>query len=240
MIFSDSCYLKDTCWKFQTKKDCECRNQNVFCPKLFRLDYLFDQALLSQKQRVKIPLLLDEDGTDREAFNKLKEIEINIEQFVNEGKNIYIHSSTCGNGKTAWSLRLLQSYLNSIWFKSDLRCRALFISVPRYLQALKDSISAPSEYVTHIKDNVMKADIVIFDEIGTKVATTFELENLLNMINTRIDLGKSNIYTSNMRDIEVKEKLGERLYSRVLNLSTCLEFSGADKRSLCCSGGDTK
>ena len=232
MIFSDDCYQKDTCWKYQTKEDCECKTSNIFCPKLFRLDYLFDAALLSHKQRVRIPLLLDEDGTDREAFNLLKEIELNIDSFVSEGKHLYIHSTTCGNGKTAWSLRLLQAYFSNIWYKSDLRCRALFISVPRYLQALKDSINTPSEYVNHIKSNILTADIVVFDEIGTKVATPFELENLLNMINSRIDLGKSNIYTSNMRDFEVKEKLGERLYSRVLNLSTCLEFSGADKRSL--------
>ena len=73
--FSDSCYLQNVCWKYQNKIDAECKTQNVFCPKLFRTDYLFNESLLSDKQRVYIPLYIDEDGTDREAFNKLKNIE---------------------------------------------------------------------------------------------------------------------------------------------------------------------
>lgn len=232
MIFSNDCYLRDTCWKYHNKADAECKTANVYCPRLFRMNYLFDVSLMSLKQREHQYLHLDEDGSDREAFNKLKDIETNIEQFVQRGSNLYIHSTTCGNGKTAWSLRLLQSYINKVWHKSDLRCKVLFISVPRYLLTLKESISTPSEYIDHIKKNIFNADLVVFDEIGTKVATSFELENMLNLINTRIDMGKSNIYTSNLRPNELRERLGDRLYSRIAHLSTDIEFFGADKRGI--------
>jgi DNA replication protein DnaC len=196
------------------------------------MNYLYDQSLLSLKQRKHKPLRLDADGTDRDAFNKLKSIEDNIEKFVNTGTNLYIHSPISGNGKTEWSLRLLQSYIGKIWFKSDLRCRVLFINVPRYLISLKESITTPSDYVDHIKKNIFDADIVVFDELGIKAATTFEFENLLNFINTRIDLGKSNIYTSNLTASELNDRLGSRLYSRILNMSVDVEFRGADKRGL--------
>lgn len=231
MIFSDACYIKDRCWKYQCG-DGNCKYNNTFCPKIFRIDYLYNEGLLSDKQKRYVPLRIDEDGTDREAFNQLKQIEKHIEMFVAEGANLYLHSSKCGNGKTAWALRLLQAYVEHIWHKSDLRCRVLFVNVPRYLLALKDSISANNDYVDHIKKNILDADLVVFDEIATKAFTTFEHENILSLINTRIDLNKSNIYTSNVSGQELLDKIGERLYSRIVNLSTDIELFGKDKRGV--------
>ena len=72
----------------------------------------------------------------------------------------------------------------------------------------------------------------MWDELGIKNCTQFEFENLLNMINSRIDLGKSNIYTSNLSREELLERVGERLYSRIINLSYDVELNGVDKRGL--------
>lgn len=231
IILSDNCYLKDKCWKYHNS-DAECKHQNSYCPKLFKIHYLYNESLLSDKQRLYTPLRIDEDGTDRDAFNQLKIIEQNIEKFVEAGANLYLHSPYCGNGKTAWALRLLQTYIEKIWYKSDLTCRVLFINVPRYLLALKDSISNNNDYINHIKKYVLEADLVVFDEVATKSFSTFEHENILNLINTRIDMNKSNIYTSNVSGQELREKIGERLYSRIVHLSTDIELLGSDKRGL--------
>lgn len=159
-------------------------------------------------------------------------MEEDILNFVNTGTNLYIHSKTCGNGKTAWSLRLLQAYFDKIWYKSELKCKALFIEVPRFLLALKDNIATCSDYVQHIKDNVLDCDLVIWDEIGTKGLTQFEHENILNLINARINAGKSNIYTSNLDDSELHLALGDRLHSRIVNYSVDIVLYGKDKRGL--------
>ena len=224
MISTSECWLKNNCKK--------ANNCGDFCIKLYKLNELYNLALISNTQRKHVNLRIDEDGTDRDAFTALKDIDKDIENFISRGQNLYIHSTNPGNGKSSWSLRLVQSYFDRIWHKSDTTCRALFIHVPRYLLALKDSLSVKSDYVDYIKKNIFEADIVIFDEIGTKVATQFEFENLLSLINTRIDLGKSNVYTSNMTDEEFKEKLGDRLYSRIVNLSTNIELFGQDKRGI--------
>lgn len=229
---SDDCYLRATCWKFHNNPSAECKTQNVYCPRLFRMNYLYEESLMSLKQRQHVALRIDEDGTDGEAFVRLKSIENNIEQFVTGGNNLYLHSTTCGNGKTAWALRLLQSYVGKIWHKSDLRCRVLFINVPRYILSLKDSISETNEYIQHVKKNIFSADLVVFDEVGTKSLTTWEHEQILNLINTRIDMNKSNIYTSNLKGIELREKVGDRLYSRIVNLSVDIELFGSDKRGV--------
>ena len=230
MIEQKDCYVYQKCKKAICGK-CNHANES-FCQRLFRIDRLYDESLLSKKQRVRIDLRLDEDGTDREEFIALKAIENNIESFVADGESLYIHSCICGNSKTSWAIRLIQAYIERIWYKSDITCRALFISVPRFLLALKENISSPSEYVNHIKENIYECDIVVWDEIGTKAPTQFEAEHLLSLINARIDEGKTNIYTSNLGSEQLREMVGERLYSRIINLSTDIEFHGQDKRGI--------
>ena len=230
MILSNNCFLYDKCKKFNNK-ECNLEDE-IFCIKLFKLDYLYNESLLTDQQRKYIALRIDADGTDRDEFLRLKDIESNIESFIENGESLYIHSSNCGNGKTAWSIRLIQSYFNNIWYKCDLNCKALFINVPRFLLALKDSISNENPYVEHIRKNVLSADIVVWDEIGTKAVTQFEHEHLLSLINARIDSNKSQIFTSNLEPEELREAVGERLYSRVVNLSNIIQLKGSDKRGL--------
>lgn len=230
MITSKDCYLYDNCKK-HANANCNL-SEDAFCVKLFKLNYLFEESLLSDKQRTLTPLYIDEDGTDKAQFSQLKEMSDNIEKFVSSGNNLFLHSSICGNGKTEWAIRMIQTYFNSIWYKCDLNCKALFINVPRFLIALKDSIHEPSEYIEHIKKNVLDVDLVVWDELGIKNATQFEHEHLLNLINTRIDYNKSNIYTSNLNSEELKVRLGERLHSRIVKLSTDIELFGKDKRGL--------
>ena len=225
MINPKDCWITDKCSE-------NCDKDSPFCLKLFKLDFLYNQALFSNQQRKHINLHVDSDGTDKEAFKQLQQIESNIVDFINKGNNLFIRSINPGTGKTSWTLRLVQAYFNQIWYKCELTCKALFINVPRFLLALKDNISKEDPYISHIKENVLKADVVIWDEVGVKSLTTFEHENLLNLISTRIDMNKSNLYTSNLTLDELKEKVGDRLYSRIVNNSINFEFFGQDKRNL--------
>ena len=212
---NEDCWLKDQC----NHKDCD-----KFCIKKFKLNYLYEQALIPLNQRQHINFILDDKGTDREAFTRLKNISSNIIDFISNGNNLYIHSSQTGNGKSCWSIRMIQSYFNNIWYKTNLTCRALFIHVPTFLLNLKDNLTSKSEYIEHIKQNMLDCDLIVWDEIGTKTSTPFESERLNNK--------KSNIYTSNLNSEELRQKIGDRLYSRIVNLSEDIEFFGYDKRGI--------
>jgi DNA replication protein DnaC len=197
------------------------------------MDSLYTAALMSESQKKRVALKVDADGTDLEQFKQLSAIENDIVNFINEGKNLYLHSANCGNGKSSWSIRLAQAYFNRIWARTEGKCRVLFISVPRYLLAIKDNISNKNIYAEYIKENVLEADLVIFDDIAAKMSSSdFELTHLLNIIDNRISLGKSNIYTSNLNRQQLYNNLGERLTSRIANMSIDIELSGADKRVL--------
>jgi DNA replication protein DnaC len=202
--------------------------------KNFKLNYLYKKSLLSEKQSKKIVFTLtdDDDKDDFKSFGILSDIESSIVDFVKNGQHLYIHSEKCGNGKTSWAIRMVQAYFDKIWNSTELKCRALFINVPRYMLAIKDNIDEKSEYVSYIKKNVFSSDIVIWDEIGTKSLTVFEQENIMSLINARIDAGKSNIYTSNLTDEELLKAVGKRLHSRISLTSKNIELKGKDKRGL--------
>ena len=219
------CWVRERC-----KKAVNCDGES--CIKLFKINELCNLAMLTDDQRRKKQLWLDGNGIDKDAFTFLKSVEDNVEKFVNSGDNLYIYSYITGNGKTAWALRILNSYIEKIWYKSDIVCRGLFVNVPRFLISLKDNIGNYNEYYNQIKDNILDADLVVFDEIGAKVATSFETEHLLSIVNARVDAKKSNIYTSNLGPEELRKAVGDRMYSRIINTSTEIMFRGTDKRSV--------
>lgn len=221
-----NCYLCENCKKFKNG-DC---TYPEFCLKKFKQDKFFDLALISESQRVPIGLYLDANACDKIAFDRLNDIKNNICNFVRRGQNLYIFSTTTGNGKTAWSLKLAQSYIGKIWHEKDLTCEVLLIGVPRYLLSIKDAISNNNEYAKHIKENVLSANLVIWDDIATKGMTEFETENVLSIIDARINMGKSNIFTSNIQPHELSLFVGDRLASRILGTSETIKFVGQDKR----------
>ena len=137
MILSNDCYLKSTCTKIHPDHNkWVCDGEEQFCLRLFKQDYLFEESCLTKDQRKRIQLRVDADNTDREQFVRLNQIATDIVSFVDNGNNLYIYSEMCGNGKTAWSIRLLQEYFDKIWWKCDLSCHGLFVNVPRFFFAL--------------------------------------------------------------------------------------------------------
>lgn len=203
-----------------------------FCMKNYKTNFYFNNAFISPERRLRFPLRIDSDGSDAEAFTRLATLEQEIESFVNEGKNIYIYSRNVGNGKTSWALRLANSYINKVWYKKDMEPIVLFISVPKFLLELKANISNKSDYIKHITDYVNDCDLVIWDDIGSKNGTEFEVSHLLSIIDQRINSNKANIYTSNLNNDELHQFLGDRLYSRVYNYSECINIVGKDKRGV--------
>lgn len=228
------CFIKDTCKIYDNEKEsCPYANSEIKpCMRQYKINYLLDQALLSDAQKTRKALLLDVNKIDLQAFTDLNIIKNNIVSFAKNGNNIYIYSKIPGNGKTSWAIKLIQSYVNRIWAESKLTCRVLFINVPKFLLALKASISNQSDYVDHINTYVNSADIVVWDDIGTKVATEFEHEHLLSLIDSRLLDNKSNIFTSNIIPNDLSSFVGDRLASRIINTSKTIEFLGTDKRGL--------
>ena len=198
----------------------------------FKLNELFKAARVPESKRRRMNFVLDRERWDAEAFKILSNMTKDAKSFVENGHNLYIHSTICGNGKTSWAYRMIQEYFESIWQTTDLKCRALFVHVPTFLQAMKDNISEKNEYVTYIKKHISNCDLVVFDDIATKSITQWESDILLSIIDTRVSNCKSCVYTSNLDNNELHLILGDRLYSRIVNGSYNITLVGGDKRGL--------
>ena len=226
------CIYKSSC----KKKDCDIWQDitNNFCMRYFKIDKILDNALLSPKQRKDIKLVLDSDKSDYNSYATLNKFKESIMNNIEDNVNLYIYSEITGNGKTSWAIKLLTEYVKKNWINNQINSRpVLFINVPQYLLELKLNIRSQSEYVQIVQDNFLKADLIVWDDIGTKTASDFELEYLLSMIDNRQRLErKVDIYTSNIIPTELQKYVGDRLASRILNTSQLIEFKGQDKRGL--------
>lgn len=221
---NDNCWMKDNC----NHIDC-----NTFCLKYFKIKTLFDKCLIPTSRRETTPLYLDKDLIDENAYKCLKNIQQNIEQFIKDGKNLFLWSNITGNGKTSWAIRMLTSHIYNVWSSSKLESIVLFINVPRFLQEIKFNIENRSEYIQTIIKYAPSCDLIVWDDIGTKTSTEFETSYLLNIIGSRVDDGKSNIFTSNCNGEILANLLGARLYSRVvLKADYNIELKGKDKRGI--------
>ena len=170
------------------------------------------------------------EDKDYQAFKELQTKSDAILNFIANGNNLYIYSENCGNGKTTWAIRLMYSYFDKIWHKSCFDCKALFVSVPKFLYNCKRSISQDVKGFEELCNLISEVDLVIWDDIGEMKASDYEHQILFQYIDDRINSKKSNIYTSNKNKEQLEDVLGVRLASRIYNCSECIEFVEEDKR----------
>lgn len=177
------------------------------------------------------PQLVKPDDIDTRSFLILNKIKTNIDKFVEQGDLLYLWSKITGNGKTTWSCKLLMSYFDKIWAYSQLKCRGIYLYTPTFLNTLKTQFlnnQNLSEYISNIKN----ADLVIFDDLGVGKLSDYDRNNLLDVIDSRLNNHKSTIFTSNLDYTQLCELFGDRLSSRIYNSSTVVELKGSDKRGI--------
>lgn len=212
------------------QKDCMyesvCKNKcSSSCIRYIQFNRLLELSNLPKIYKKPITIYAVEE--DYSAYSKLDKIGKDIVNFVNKGKNLYICSTTPGNAKTTWSAKLMLKYFDKTWPKSYDITRAIYVHVPTLLLDLKKFDNMP-EYIDRIKD----ADLVVWDDIAVSRLTEYEHEQLLQFIDYRIQNEFSNIYTSNVTDINILiNMVGGRLASRIYNGSTKITFKSDDFRA---------
>lgn len=209
------------CWYAQSCED-DCSKCVVYP----QMKWQFDNSGLPKSKYM--PIKLKPQSNDRRAFEKLADIRENIEDFVEQGKNLYICGEIPGNGKTSWAIKMLQTYFHYVAEGNMFEVKGMFVSVPDLLLRLKDfSNPVSNEY----KDNLRNTDLLILDDIAVTGLSQYDYLQLFTLIDSRMLAGKSIIFTSNVTDIKkLEEVIGERLASRVFGNSIIVEIKGGDMR----------
>ena len=218
----DKCWYKNACSMYN-KEPCR-----MNCPRYLQMYYLFNQAGIPEVMQYPSPLYPDKQ--DYVQFVRLSEIKNDIVNWVNSGNNLYIFSSTCGNGKTSWAIKLMSKYFDCVWPGNGYECRGLFIRCGQLFNRAKRNISSKDSKWEEYLQAIRECDLVIWDDIGEYQLSLYDQQLLIELIDDRIYSGKANIYTSNVIDEVLECNIGKRLTSRVLNNSEVIEFIGGDRR----------
>ena len=216
----DDCMYRENCT--YEKNECD-----FSCKRYKRTRFLLDVSNIPESLRTVN--LLEASTVDVDAFTTLAAIKNNIDDFVSNGRILYLWSNTCGNGKTTWSIKMGLEYINQVWKYHYERPVVVFISVPDFLYKSKCFNSNMEDTARKIRQYAEKADLVIFDDIGLDYISKYDYASIFSLIDTLSMNNKSMIFTSNYDPKKLSQFVGERLPSRICN-DYIVELKGEDKR----------
>ena len=197
------------------------------CVQWVVMKYLLNHSNIPKSQQRIHRLRPDE--CDISAFEKLSDIQMNIEDFTNNGGILYIYSRNCGNGKTTWSIKMLLQYFNEIWDGNGLNTRGVFINIPTYINRTKAVINHPDEEFEELRNNIPKVDLVVFDDVTVARMSDYDYSVLFSLIDERLFQNKAMIFTGNVVPKDLRNVFGDRLASRICG-GINIELKGSDMR----------
>ncbi len=218
-VYTDKCMFKGHCPR-ESKQGCD-----VSCPIQPEFYFLLDSSNVPKKylgQTVLYPT-----DNDVEAFITLRNIKEDIENFVLDGRTLYLWSKAAGTGKTSMACKMLKSYLAYICIGNGFQERAYFSYIPTMLLTMKDFDHR--EQRQELVDILKTRELVVLDDIGAVKNTEYDRILLSDIINTRYNNQLATIYTSNISPQElsvvVEPRLGDRMCSDLV-----IEITGNGRR----------
>jgi len=127
---------------------------------------------------------------------------------------------------------LMLAYFNKVWAGNGFRRRGIFVSVPEFIDRNREIINNRDEEFVKIREDLLKCDLVIWDDISSIKLTDFNHAILFNYIDARMLSNKANIFTGNVDYESMTKNLGGRLASRIWNGSEIVQFVDQDKRGV--------
>jgi DNA replication protein DnaC len=216
----EPCKLIDVC-KYVGKSGCK-----ISCGRYYKARLLYSNSNLPISA-YEITKLIPEKQ-DEKVFDICKNYQDNIQEHVQEGHGIYLHSSNAGNGKTTWAYKILHKYVEEI-SKTDKDGSVYYVNVAQLFEFLRVNMNNKEE-VAEVEKRILGASLVIFDDLGVESPTSWVTEKLYTYVNRRYVEKKASIFTSNLSLVEVQKRLGNRIFDRILETCRPLEFKGSSRR----------
>lgn len=107
----------------------------------------------------------------------------------------------------------------------------VFCSVPQFLHQIRSSFNNTGvKSEKEIVDTLMYRDYVIMDDLGAEKVSDFSLDRLYLVIDYRYSNEKPTIITSNLDLNEIRDRIHDRLGSRIAEMCECLMLPEKDYR----------
>lgn len=164
------------------------------------------------------------DGEAKELAEHVLSIAKNFaETFETTGKNLLFIGGT-GLGKTHLSTAIAGRVIHrgfDVVYETAQNVIADF-EYDRFKSGYGETESRAEKY--------LDCDLLIMDDLGTELTNQFTVSSLYNIINTRLNLGKSMIINTNLGQKNLFERYDERITSRLFGEFDPYLFRGVDIR----------
>ncbi|WAM36573.1 ATP-binding protein [Caldicellulosiruptor acetigenus] len=105
------------------------------------------------------------------------------------------------------------------------------VSTIGFLAKLKQLYSSSSgEMEIEVLNNFKNADLIVLDDMGAESSTGWAVEKLYMLVDMRYRDEKPLIVTTNYNLEELKEKLGIRIFDRLIEMCCPVEIGGTSRR----------
>ena len=147
-----------------------------------------------------------------------------LEERLEEGKGIWFQGDV-GTGKTTLAMLISAEALRH-------GHSVAIYSLPRLLGLLRETFNDESESsLSQLLDRLAAVELLHVDDVGAEQTSPWVLEQLYTIVNTRYEDGRAMLLTTNLRPDELREQIGERTVSRIIEMcGDPLMLCGTDQR----------
>jgi DNA replication protein DnaC len=157
------------------------------------------------------------------ATEKVENYLKNWEENREAGRGLYFCGDV-GTGKT----HLAVAVMNEIMQRK--RVPSLFVTVPEFLDNLREAYMIPGRDLDEWMDAVKNADLLVLDDLGAEKPNPWVRERLFVVVNHRYREALPTLFTSNIGPKDLASQLGERTASRIIAMCEWISLEGEDYR----------
>lgn len=168
-----------------------------------------------EKQRINTKLKIPRRYADASGDSKY------YEEYTR--KKGVVFSGSVGTGKTHEAVSLLKT----IYQKEEQR--GLFTTATELAMRLREGVGQGN--LAGVIDEINSVEVLLIDDLGVESATDFFLEYIYVIINYRYNQMLPLLLTTNLTAPEFGEVYGQRILSRLTEMSEFIKLSGSDKRA---------
>ncbi|MBT2215866.1 ATP-binding protein [Virgibacillus dakarensis] len=155
-----------------------------------------------------------------EALTAAKQTIANYIQEFDGTKNLLLVGNY-GTGKSHLSVSVTKKLM-----EQGKEC--LFLSLPKLLTKIKETYNNKGVTEDELLEVIQRVDLLVLDDLGAEHNTGWSTTKLFEILDNRA--GKATIYTTNLDSKELRERLNERNFSRLMENTEVIKMNGRDYR----------
>ncbi len=147
-----------------------------------------------------------------------------LDERLAAGRGIWFEGDV-GTGKTTLAMLISAEALRR-------GCSVAIYSLPRLLGLLRETFHEESDAsLGALLERLAAVELLHIDDVGAEQSSPWVLEQLYTIVNTRYEDGRAMMITTNLEPPELREQIGERTVSRLVEMcGDSLPLFGDDHR----------